>query len=87
MSLSRMVFDAMVEGSALRRFRKSLSEQDQTALDNTLSTLREYEMGTALGACLSPFETLLLLTLGKQNQRIECLEFLLQQNAARRLEI
>ena len=84
MKLAEMVQDAMIEGTALEKFRRKLSDEDRTALDALCSELREY-VGIGLMCSFSTFEEVLLLMLVKQQRKIACLEFLLRRNVARML--
>ncbi len=81
-----MVLEMMETNSPHERLRRSLSEQDRCALDESIAALSTNEFGAAAARTLSPLESLLLLMLYKQHQRIEALEFLMRRNATRRLE-
>jgi hypothetical protein len=73
------------QDAPLAKFQNTLSDPDRAALDDQINALRDLG-GLAVHTNLTPLEMRLLLLLGKQNRRIECLELLLQKNAERILE-
>jgi hypothetical protein len=86
MSFTAEILDLLEMNSPEERFRRSLSEQERCALDESIAALCQNEFGAAAVRSLTPFESLLLLMLQKQHQRIESLEFLMRRHATRRLE-
>lgn len=86
-SLAALVQERFVNDTELAKFRATLSEDDQQALDATLAELSQYKVSHYLASGLSPFERVLLLITIQQHQRIECLEVLLQRTSERILEV
>jgi len=86
-TLQSLVRDSCISETALNRFRSILQEEDQKALDAILKSLRGCKFAAPVSSQMSPFETVLLLTVVQQHRRVECLEILLQRLAERVAEL
>lgn len=86
-SYHSLVQEKYASETPLTKFRRTLSDQEQAALDKVLDALREYEQRAAQSSQVLPFETLLLMALTEQNERVERLEILLQRLAERVVEL
>lgn len=86
-TLRALMQDALMNETALTKFRQTLDEPDQTALDGVLGALRGYGTTVEAASQMSPMERFLLLAALRQHQQVECLEILLQRLSERVLEL
>lgn len=86
-SYHSLVQEKYASETPLAKFRRTLPEQEQAALDKILLALREYEQRAAQSSQVLPYETLLLMVLTQQSERVERLEILLQRLAERVVEL
>lgn len=86
-TLDALILQEMGQNTALERFRRMLREDDAAALTAVLNLVREYHTGAAATSQMSPVETLLLLTVIRQYQKLECFEVLLKKTSERVLEL
>ena len=85
-TLSAMIREGIGNETALDQLRRDLEPEEQAALDAILSELRGRNLGAALASSISPMERVLFLIAIRQQQRIDCLEFIVQRHAASLLQ-
>lgn len=86
-TLRALMQDAFMNETALGKFRQTLDEPDQTALDEVMGVLRGYKTTAEAASQMSPMETFLLVAALRQQQKVECLEILLQNLSERVLAL
>lgn len=86
-SLHALVQENYASETPLSKFRRTLPEEEQAALDKVLRALRAYQVRAAQSSQVLPFESLLLMVMTQQNERVERLEILLQRLAERVVEL
>src|SRR3954447_395489 len=86
-SLHALVQENHASETPLAKFRRTLAEDEQVALDKMLHALHAYEVRAAQSSQVLPFESLLLMVMTQQNERVERLEILLQRLAERVVEL